>query len=122
MGQTRQLSAKSRKILEEIAAGYSYSQIVDSDHGFRYPGIFAAAAEALEICDSLDRESPTDYEQRMAEIKVAHPRAYEKWTEGDDAELKQRFLNGENVRSLSERFQRQPSAIRSRLRKLGVQD
>lgn len=122
MGQKRQLSSQSREILEEIAAGYSYSQIVDSDHGFHYPDIFAAAAEALDICDSLERETDSDYEQRMLQIKGVHPHAYEKWTESDDIRLKELFLAGKTAKELSDIFQRQPSAIRSRLRKLRIQD
>ena len=62
MRQRPHLSQKSREILEEIAAGYRDAQIVDRDHGFHSPDIFAAATEELEICDSMEMESETDDE------------------------------------------------------------
>lgn len=56
----------------------------------------------------------------LAKIREKHPRAYERWTEEEDKLLKQKCSDGVSVQGLSEFFQRRPSAIRSRLRKLGV--
>jgi hypothetical protein len=53
-------------------------------------------------------------------IHRRHPRAYERWTEDEDARLKIEYGKGLDIQLLSEMFQRQPSAIRSRLRKLGI--
>jgi hypothetical protein len=53
-------------------------------------------------------------------IHRRYPRAYEKWTEEEDVRLKIEYGKGLGIQPLSEMFQRQPSAIRSRLRKLGL--
>jgi hypothetical protein len=63
------------------------------------------------------RESPAN--ERMAEIRTRYPRAYERWTEDEDDLLNQKFAGKATIQELSEFFQRQPGAIRSRLRKLG---
>lgn len=60
------------------------------------------------------------YEERLAKIRAEYPKAYEKWMEGEDELLKQKFGEGANTEELSKIFQRQPSAIRSRLIKLGL--
>lgn len=120
MSRELRLSPKSREILEMIALGHSYSQIVDGCWNTLYPDIFLAAAEALQVCGTNASES--GYEQRMVQIKSEHPRAYEKWTVADDCELKQLFHAGMSMKDLAARFQRQRSAIRSRIQKLGLQD
>ena len=56
----------------------------------------------------------------LESIRRRYPRAYEKWTEGDDVRLRIEDGSGVGVQTLSQMFQRQPSAIRSRLRKLGL--
>ena len=58
--------------------------------------------------------------QRLREVRGAHPRAYETWTEDEDARLRAEFAKGTNREELTVLFQRQPSAIKSRLRKLGL--
>lgn len=60
------------------------------------------------------------YEQRLAKIRATHPRAYEKWTDAEDDELRRQHARGTTVRQLAEMFGRQPGAIESRLRKLGA--
>jgi len=62
--------------------------------------------------------SPT-YHERIKHIRISYPTAYNKWTQFDDALLKQELTNGASVSELSKLFHRQPSAIRSRIRKLG---
>jgi DNA-directed RNA polymerase specialized sigma24 family protein len=59
-------------------------------------------------------------DERMAKIRALFPKAYEKWTDDDDNLLTQKFGEGMSVAELAEIFQRQPSAIRSRLAKLGL--
>lgn len=60
------------------------------------------------------------YHKRLKQIRFLYPRAYEKWAEFDDILLRQEFLNGKSISQLSELFHRQPSAIKSRIRKLGI--
>lgn len=61
------------------------------------------------------------YHERLKQIKISYSNAYDKWTEFDDELLKQEFANGTSVKALSKLFHRQPSAIRSRIRKLGFE-
>lgn len=115
MAHSGRLSEKSSAILSLIAEGCSYAQIVDGHQGFNYRDIFAAAEEALRL-----NESSSDYEQRMAAIKARHPRAYEKWSAEEDAELKSMSERGVGHDQMATHFKRQPSAIRSRLDKFAA--
>ena len=109
------LSPKSFAVLSLIAEGYSYSQIVDGHSEITYLDIFYAAEEALRL-----NENESDYRARLAGIKSKYPRAYEKWAAEEDSELRTMFTTGVNIAQLAVHFQRQPSAIRSRINKLGL--
>jgi hypothetical protein len=113
MSDQRRQSEKSVKVLGLIAEGHSYSQIVDGNPDINYHDIFHAAEEALRL-----GESPPDYQQRLVTIKSRYPKAYEPWTPADDAELATMYTSGKSIQEISDRFERQPSAIRSRLAKL----
>lgn len=115
MVATGKLSSKTIAVLSLIADGHSYSQIVDGHPDLTYRDIFEAAEEALRL-----NESESDYHQRLAKIKAKYPRAYEKWTEAEDDELKAMFGRGVKNIDAAKHFQRQPSAISSRLNKLGL--
>jgi len=56
----------------------------------------------------------------LESIRRQYPRAYENWTDDEDIRLKVEYSKGLSIQLLSERFQRQPSAIRSHLQKLGL--
>lgn len=109
------LSAKSATVLALIAQGHSYSQIVDSNPDISYLDIFKAAEEALRLT-----ASQSGYQQRLAGIKSLHPRAYEPWTDDEDANLTSMHQQREPADEIARRLQRQPSAIRSRLSKLAL--
>ena len=112
-----QISEKSKLILQAIAHGHTYEQILVRELAWTYHDIFRAAAEALGAA----HDAPSSrYEERMTEIKAAHPKAYQPWTSDDDTRLAASFRAGATVQSLAEQFQRQPSAIRSRLAKLNL--
>jgi len=55
----------------------------------------------------------------LEEIRKSHPKAYEPWTSEEDESLKEMQREGRSVSELASIFGRQPSAIRSRLRKIG---
>ncbi len=57
-------------------------------------------------------------EDRLAAIRQHHARAYEKWTQAEDTDLLSLHAAGTPLSELAAQFQRQPSAIRSRLAKL----
>lgn len=56
---------------------------------------------------------------RLDEVRARHPKAYERWTPEDDRRLQDLYEAGWDEADLASEFARQPSAIRSRLRKLG---
>jgi hypothetical protein len=56
----------------------------------------------------------------LASAREKHPRAYERWTTEEEADLARRHRDGKSMDELAELHQRQTSAIRSRLGKLGL--
>lgn len=54
--------------------------------------------------------------------RVEHPNAYKPWTQEDDDKLEQLFCEGKTTKELSEIFQRKPGAIRSRVKKLELEE
>jgi flagellar motility protein MotE (MotC chaperone) len=80
-----------------------------------------AQEDALAFgCSQPGKEKQPSAEERLARIRAKHPKAYEKWPEEEDELLRLKFQEGAKLEELSRVFQRQPSAIRSRLRKLGL--
>ena len=49
-----------------------------------------------------------------------HPNAYEPWTEEADGQLKQMWSEGKSVQEIADHFGRKPSAIITRMKKLGL--
>lgn len=65
-------------------------------------------------------QKSSDYERRLAQIHKVYPRAYEKWSNEEDAKLAQLFQSGKSIKEIATQLQRQPSAIRSRILKLNL--
>jgi hypothetical protein len=68
---------------------------------------------------------PVEGEQKdraysLERIRATHANAYRSWHKEDDAVLTEQYQAGENVQALAQRLGRQPSAIRARLRKIGL--
>lgn len=110
------LSEKSRAILQAIAKGHTYEQILVQDLAWTYHDIFQAAAEALEASQGTSEGKSYDVE----EIRHDHPRAYEKWSTEEDAQLTELFRSGKSVQEITAILHRQSGAIRSRLAKLNL--
>ena len=114
MGErTGRLSDNAARVLKLIAAGHSYSQILEIEPRLTYTDIFAAAQEALELDD---QPSPRD-EHTFLAIRRRYPRAYDRWTREEDMELWERQEEGSSIDEIANHLRRQPSAIRSRLEK-----
>ena len=109
------LSPKSYAVLSLIAEGYSYGQIVESHPEITYLDIFHAAEEALRLS-----EAESSYQARIAKIKEKYTRAYQNWETAEDDRLRELHLAGKDTTEIGSILQRQPSAIRSRLNKLGL--
>jgi ATP-dependent DNA helicase RecQ len=66
------------------------------------------------------KKRKTGYHERMEQIKNEHSNAYEPWTSEADEIITILYRTGKSHAELSEILGRQPSAIKSRLRKLGL--
>src|SRR3989304_2288137 len=79
---------------------------------------------SMPIRQTITELSSKDAEQKKAynvsEIRQKHPRAYEKWTDTEDAELSLGYRNGLSASQLAERHQRKRGAVLSRLKKLAL--
>lgn len=63
-------------------------------------------------------EGKENYFQRISRIKEKYPNAYEKWDLEQEKQLGRLYRMGKNVTEISMITQRQPSAIKARLRRL----
>src|SRR6266404_7197950 len=111
--EPNKLSDKSRAILEAIAKGHTYEQILVQELAWTYHDIFQAASEALKLAEFDGAKK--SYDDRLAEIKQEHAKAYQPWTTEEDVRLIEHFHAKASVAELAQEFQRQPGAIRSRL-------
>lgn len=69
--------------------------------------------------DTLDDDS-NGKAYTVDRVREKYPRAYERWTEDEDAELQQLHQQGVPTSEIAAHFGRQPNAITSRLIKLGL--
>jgi hypothetical protein len=60
-----------------------------------------------------------NYQQRLEEIKDS-PNAYESWTDTEETQLKSLYMQKQPIDEIARVLARQPGAIRSRLKKLGL--
>lgn len=57
---------------------------------------------------------------QLTDIRKQYPRAYEEWTEDEEARLKEMFEEQREIADIANFLERQPGAIRSRLSKLNL--
>ena len=80
------------------------------------PAFIEGLKRTLKFMKRMDKVKAYDIE----EIRKKYPRAYMKWTKEEDETLRDEYLRGKTIGELAKIFQRKPSAIHSRLRKLGL--
>jgi len=105
-------------VLELIAEGNTYEQILAAHPDLKYPDIFRAAEEALGM--ALNEPAPVRAAKTLGEHRQRHARAYEKWTEHEDETLGALVRSGGTVAQIAGRLQRNRGAIRSRIVKMGL--
>jgi hypothetical protein len=64
--------------------------------------------------------TPTYHEERIAEARKLHARAFERWTPEEDERLTSLFAGGATVDDVSRTLERQPNAVRIRGERLGI--
>jgi superfamily II DNA helicase RecQ len=72
----------------------------------------------LSVDLKLTENRTTPYQERLKRIRSKHPRAYEPWSAEEDCNLRNMVMEKVSVNEIARVLQRQPSAIRSRIRKL----
>jgi hypothetical protein len=140
-GLKRLRSRKRRKLLQQIALEVAYeitglppeemlkpidvsresspSDVMDVDD--------TAAEQDLETVaheQTGSEESLADQEAKLPEYVIVarqrHPKAYARWTIEEDNRLRELYSSGMDITALAPVLERQPSAIRARLTKLGL--
>jgi len=81
---------------------------------------FEAFIEGVDKTIKFLRKCQKPKSYSLEKIRQQHPKAYSKWSSEDDKLLQNKYDEGICVGELSQFFQRQPGAIRSRLWKLGI--
>lgn len=72
--------------------------------------------KALKFMETNNKSKAYNVEQ----IRSEYMKAYAKWTEDEDIRLRNEYIKGKTMSELTNIFQRNPGAIRSRLKKVGL--
>ncbi len=71
--------------------------------------------------ETVTRKAPeAQGPSKLEKLREKYPNAYRPWSKEEDEDLKERFLGGEDQKSLTQAFGRQSGSIRARLIKLGL--
>jgi hypothetical protein len=118
--QQRQLTELQQKVdnalaelSEEIAVIPNRVQEAVASRGGEINPQFGSGLNA----DQKNADRPKTQNEK---IRQKYPRAYVKWSQDEDENLKKEYASCQQIGELAQRFQRQPGAIRSRLQKLGL--
>lgn len=104
----------TRDVLRLLAGGVPPDRLLHERPGLTLEDVRRAAAEALA---ALDHPAPESREQRIRRIRETHARAFEPWSEDEDAHLLRRHDEGARLAELSREMLRPPNAVRIRLEK-----
>lgn len=89
------LSSRSIAVLEMIAAGRSYEQILSAYPDLSYLDIFHAAEQALSLAiDAPILPASSKKTYTLAEKRERYPRAYLAWTDAEDDTLRRLVHSG----------------------------
>ena len=75
-----------------------------------------------EMSKKKTANAKSGWKEKIAKMRETYPNAYKSWQKMDDELLKQEFLNGSSVSTLSEKLGRHEGSIRMRLQKLFGED
>ena len=91
-------------------------------YGRAFLYVLRAASRVEGVGDVDSTATSEDTNERLEAIRRQHPRAYEPGTPDEEARLLALQQRGASIEMIAEELQRQPSAIRSRLRRLLGED
>jgi len=121
-----QLSPRSIRVLQLIANGHGYAQILSACPEISQADIFEAAAEPVRLNQPDDEEPPEDtgiqnkYPPPPHRQQKRHARKYEPWSAAEDRDLQSMHAKGRTKTEMADTLHRQTSAISHRLRTLGL--
>lgn len=72
---------------------------------------------AGERAKIADKKKASNWTERLEKMREKHPNAYKPWESADDELLKERFRNGDSLKTMSEQFGRHERSILLRLQK-----
>lgn len=93
---------------------------IESRRSANHDGVVSTESARAIAAPSRAGMSPKWSAALLAEMRQKHPRAYERWTREEDIQVRTEFANGTNEAELAKMLRRRPSAVRSRLQKLGL--
>ncbi|MFE5969029.1 hypothetical protein [Streptomyces sp. NPDC056463] len=94
----------------------------DSDHLALWLTGTEVGRFPLDIIESIHPEAaPSRQRESPEELRASYPKMGHPWTKEDDTHLLALYQGGErDLEALGKQFDRKPSAVRSRLAKLGL--
>jgi RecQ family ATP-dependent DNA helicase len=101
--------------IERLSPIYNYF-----DEKYSYEDIRLVRMIIMSKKDVIKNNMKTNYHERLEQIKEKYSNAYEPWEEDEDNKLKSLYLKNISTDEIAQILKRQPSAIRSRLRKQGL--
>ena len=116
--------------IKQDLSGQEYLKITQSKHqgnkGFHRETIFINKDEILQFKQELDRAieywglNPIKQKQTLSFKREEYGNAYLPWEKSADDYLLRLYAEGKTINELTEIFERNDGAIRSRLQKLGI--
>lgn len=107
----------TKLILKHLAQGRSVEDLLSEHPHLTHDHLRLAARIALNALEGDGAPRVETRAERVARLRQKHPRAYEPWTQEEDARLLLRYAEGAKVAQLARDMGRQPNAVRARLEK-----
>jgi superfamily II DNA helicase RecQ len=63
---------------------------------------------------------PVNFSEHQLKVREKHPRAYERWSDSEDARVTELHESGVSVEGIANELERQPGAVAMRLERLGL--
>ena len=129
----RDTGVKVTEVLESLASGLSYQQILEAYPKLILGDIMSTARLALDFIEQYVTSEGAIFLDHVIEIRAnsgkfvnvskireEFPRAYEPWKTGEEAELIEMHKRGMSIPKIAEALRRQPGAVSLRLRARGL--
>ena len=113
----------SRAILYLLYEGRTFDEIFQLHPNLTVLDVSRAAGDGLRALEEEAKLRVETRAERIARVRTKHPRAFEPWTEAEDARLVTRWRSREvKLSELARAMERPSGAVRMRLEKLLGED